>query len=96
MREVVPKLVSQAELLRRLAVIRSNLPILLRLFPEPAVFFNEFASFIGDVRVRAHCKDRDWLDGQLVQMLDEYGMAGDVGCFIPSLNQVALLESVGH
>lgn len=78
MREVAPTLATKAELARRLAVVRSNIPALLGLFPERRTFFNEFASFVDDVKVRARSKDQEWVDDQIRQMLEEHGIAAAV------------------
>ncbi len=74
MRETGPHLATRAELTRRLAVIRSNMPMLVRLFPDPAQFFNEFASFTEDVKQCARPEDQAWAAEHIQQMLREHGM----------------------
>lgn len=77
MRETAPNLATRAELTRRLAVIRSNIPTLLRLFPDRAEFFNEFVSFADDVKQCARPEDQDWATNHIQQMLSEHGMGAE-------------------
>ncbi|MEP7185038.1 MAG: hypothetical protein ABI767_04305 [Rhodanobacter sp.] len=77
MRVVGPNRATRAELTRRLAVIQSNIPMLLSLFPGRAEFFNEFASFTEDVKQCARPEDQAWATERIQQMLREHGMASE-------------------
>lgn len=77
MREIGPNRATRAELTRRLAVIRSNIPMLVRLFPDRADFFNEFVSFTEDVKQCARPEDQAWATEHIQQMLREHGMASE-------------------
>ncbi|MDQ6648318.1 MAG: hypothetical protein M3Y93_14020 [Pseudomonadota bacterium] len=50
------------------------MPMLVRLFPDPAQFFNEFASFTEDVKQCARPEDQAWAAEHIQQMLREHGM----------------------
>jgi hypothetical protein len=66
-----PRRVTRAELERRLGVLRSNLPYLLRLFPARAEFLQEFASFQNDLTQRAAGHDLMWIEDQIAKILNE-------------------------
>lgn len=72
-----PRRASRAELERRLKIIRSNMPTLLRLFPERADFLNEFSSFANDVRERAEGVDALWIDEQIEEILLNDGVVDE-------------------
>lgn len=74
MREHEPQRASRAELERRLGIIRSNMPTLLRLFPDRAEFHNEFASFAADVTARASSRDAAWVQDQISSILSDHGV----------------------
>lgn len=74
MKQHPPQRASRVELQRRLGIIRSNMPTLLRLFPRRVDFLNEFESFANDVGERAEGDDSAWIADQLKQILQEYGV----------------------
>lgn len=69
-----PLRASRPELERRLTIIRSNMPTLLRLFPERSDFLNEFSSFAEDVRERAGGEDAVWITEQVEEILRQHGV----------------------
>lgn len=74
MKQHPPQRASRAELERRLGVIRNNMPLMRRLFPERSDFLNEFASFANDVKERAEGDDSPWILEQIEQILREAGV----------------------
>ncbi len=56
---------SRAELARWIAVIRSDMDTLLRLFPNPADFRNEFAAFVTDLDDLASASDQTCVRDQI-------------------------------
>lgn len=66
-----PRRVTRTELERRLGVLRSNLPCLLRLFPARAEFLQEFASFESDLTQLATGDDLAWIEDQIAGILNE-------------------------
>lgn len=71
LREHKPQRVSRAELERRLEILRANLPCLLRLFPVPEAFQQEFSSFAGDLTDRAGKDDLAWVSERIAEIQSE-------------------------